>query len=79
MGDQRQRDRRVLHVLLEASFDVRERMAVRLPPCLPDAVGDGIEEFRPLPQVGDGEGEGHWFIWGVMRRRTLTPPLEPAH
>jgi hypothetical protein len=62
MGDQRQRDRGVLHVLGKAPSDVVERIAVRLPPFPPDAVGDRIEEFRLLPEVGDGEGEGHLFV-----------------
>jgi hypothetical protein len=31
---------------------------------LPDAVGNGVEKFRSLSQVGDSELKGHGLIEG---------------
>ena len=43
MGDQRKRNRRSTQVLPQTARNIFERMAVRLPPCLPDPVGNGID------------------------------------
>src|SRR5438034_1262241 len=43
MGDQRKRNRRGLHVLPQAGRNIFERIAVWLPPLLPDAVGHRVE------------------------------------
>src|SRR5229473_6749288 len=63
MGDQRKRNRRGTQVLPQTARNIFERMAVRLPPGLPDPVGNRIEELRALPQVADREGKGHGIIY----------------
>src|SRR4029453_13984767 len=59
MRDQREGDRRVLHVFAQARRDGGKRIAAWLPPCPPDPVGDGVEKRRASAQVRNGEGQGH--------------------
>ena len=59
VGDQRQRYRLAIHVFAKTTADIVERMAVRLPPGLLDAVGHDIEKFGALAQIGDGQSKRH--------------------
>ena len=65
MRDQREGDRRVLHVFAQARSDVGQRIAARLPPCPPDPVGDGVEKRRASAQVRNGEWQLHRLILGA--------------
>jgi hypothetical protein len=65
MGDQRERYRVRVEILIpQATRDKPEGMAGIPPPSLPDAVGNGVEKFRSLSQVGDSELKGHGLIEG---------------
>src|SRR6476620_9879517 len=56
VGNQRERYRRRVHVFPQAVRNIVERMAAVPPPRLPDPVGNSVEKFRALSQVGNGEG-----------------------
>jgi len=56
VGDQREGNRRSIHVFAQPTLHIGERMAARFPPRLPNPLGNRIEESGALPQVGNGEG-----------------------
>src|SRR5258707_90953 len=62
MGDQCDRYRCGVHVFPKTARNIVERMAVGPPPRLPDPVGNDVEEFRALSQVGDGEGHCDFHV-----------------
>src|SRR5258706_11148243 len=77
MGDQCERYRCGVHVFPQTVRNIVERMAAVLPPRLPDPVGNGVEEFRALSQVGDGEG--HCCFHGRTYLSTLNAVARHRH
>src|SRR5258708_24394211 len=68
--DECERYRCVVHVCTKPVRNTVERMAGVPPPRLPDPVGNGVEEFRALSQVGDGEGHCCFHVKSYLLRST---------
>src|ERR1700720_3971610 len=77
MGDQRERDRCGVDVFPQPARNIVERMAAVPPPRLPDPVGNGVEEFRALSQVGDGKGHCWFHVRTYLF--TLNPIARDGH